>query len=231
MNENATQSGDWDFIVAPAGATVNVMNTHKTGMRTVLAAAAVGALVLGSAGGVVADPGKAKGPKAKSGYVKVTKVDIRKHKKINLDDVYGDLKLRVKVRDTTGVTPDAATDPGVTLALFESKRSMAPIAGIDSVVAKYDGMASKGKKSKKWITYKFTVAKDLLAPVESAIDAGTDGFKGYLCISDIETDATEQNRQTMRRLNTDPDKKTLRECVKVYDMTDADESVPVTPES
>ena len=65
-------------------------------MRSALATLAAGALVLGSAGAATAKPDKAKGPK--DGYVKVTKVDIKRHKKINLDDVYGDLKLRVKVR-------------------------------------------------------------------------------------------------------------------------------------
>ena len=53
------------------------MNT-KTALRSALAAVAAGALVLGSAGAATAKPDKAKGPK--DGYVKITKVDIKRHK-------------------------------------------------------------------------------------------------------------------------------------------------------
>ena len=66
------------------------MNTTKTGMRTVLAAAAAGALILGSAGGSVAAPDKAKGPKSSASAETTTKlqnVNIKGHKKIDLADV------------------------------------------------------------------------------------------------------------------------------------------------
>ena len=75
-------------------------------MRAVLAAAAAGALVLGSAGGAIAEPGKAKGPQASASETTMAKlqtVNIKRHKKIDLAKVDGDmvtLNLRAKVRYT-----------------------------------------------------------------------------------------------------------------------------------
>jgi hypothetical protein len=192
------------------------MNITTTGTRTVLAAAAAGALILGSAGGSVAAPDKAQGPKdPKPGFVKITKVDIHKHKKINLDEPYGDLMLRVKVRDTTGTeNPDPYVE-GVTLALFASKKAEEPIAETGTVDASENGMKERGKK-KKWYTYKFVASGSDIGGL--TLPEGMD--KAFLCISAVTTDVDMMSRQTKQRLSDDGVKKTVRECVKVYDMPD-----------
>lgn len=184
------------------------MEINTRGTRTILATVAAGTLVLGTAGAVSA-AGSPQGPK--DGNVKVTKVDIKRHKKINLTDPYGDLKLRVKVRDTAMAADGEVT--GLSVALFTSKRAADAMVEGTEIAAAADGMRAKGK----WTTYKFTVAKDALAGLDEAVDAP---FKGYLCISGIETDIEKFSRQTARRLDDVESTRTLRECVKVVDRTD-----------
>ena len=94
------------------------MNTNRTGMRTVLAAAAAGALIMGSAAGAMAGPG-AKGPRPRRNV----KCDIHRHSPINFWDISGTptdsvrtLKLRATVKDTKDVLvspADVDADPTV----------------------------------------------------------------------------------------------------------------------
>ena len=80
------------------------MNTTKQGMRSLLAVAASGALILGSAAGTMAAPhgGKSAEAKAKNSYVQLRSVDIHQHNPINVFSTATtrDLKLRAAVRDT-----------------------------------------------------------------------------------------------------------------------------------
>ena len=58
------------------------MNTNRTGMRTVLAAAAAGALIMGSAAGAMAAPASDK--PAPQATVKLQSVSINGHSPINV---------------------------------------------------------------------------------------------------------------------------------------------------
>src|SRR5512141_3126031 len=96
--------------------------TECTGMRMIVATAAAGALIVGSAVGAVAAPGKGK-PAKKTGNIQISKVDIKRHSPINVDSVATarNLKLSVTLRDTD---PSASvTNVTVTLAQFDNKSS------------------------------------------------------------------------------------------------------------
>ncbi len=85
-------------------------------MRTVLAAAAAGALVLGSAGGATAHPhksDKAKGPKASASEptTKLQNVNIKRHKKIDLADVTVESKLNLRAKVHNSKKVKAADAP------------------------------------------------------------------------------------------------------------------------
>ena len=82
-------------------------------MRTVLAAAAAGALILGSAAGAIATPNGHHGKHDAIGhapYMQLTRVDIHRHSPINVNTAAKprDLKVRATVRDTDKVNDPAS---------------------------------------------------------------------------------------------------------------------------
>ena len=209
-------------------------------MRTVLAAAAAGALVLGSAGGAIADPGKAKGPKASASaeMTKLQNVNIKRHKKIDLADVKAEnvtFNLRAKVRymKKTEMT-DTLSSFGVDLAFFDKKVNRAN-TGEDVVKAASGDVRLKTTKTTKNKFYAGSTAEISMEALETAVVDGAG--KAYLCISgvtvpeDFKFDKFSQ--QTRMRLgenaNGDTLKKTVRDCVKIVNSaTDSTSDVETT---
>ena len=203
------------------------MTTLKTGMRTILAATAAGALVLGSAGAATAHPhrDKAKGPKATvvapaDMKTKLTKVDIKRHKKIDVAKVDDStaLKLRAKVRYSGKVTDNAASVQvvPVTLAVYDKKVNGEMVDGTQSAPTE---LAIKDRKKAKKTHRYYGSAKvtEVWSPEQLGALAAylqTNG-KAYICISGVDGEFDKYSKQTRKRLDMNV-KKTVRECVKVY---------------
>jgi hypothetical protein len=157
------------------------MNT-STSMRTILAAAAAGALVLGSAAGVAsAKPSTPKGPKA--GYLQVTKVDFHRHSPANVfaNATTRDLQLRATVRDTARAEGADPTSVTVTVAQYTKKRGDLVSTGFTTDVT-LD--LNKPKKNEK--TYKGAVpGSEIRAWFTTAPNALPVGATAYVCIKDI----------------------------------------------
>jgi len=191
-------------------------------MRTVLAAAAAGALIIGSAAGAMADENPAPAV-APAPVVKIQKVDIHRHSPINVDKARN-LKVRMTVR-TPGKAP-VITAASVTLAQFTKKvggvltpaSTIAPIVLTDfKITPNADGTvySLKGAIPAKKLTDLGTVAAG--APLGTLPQLG-EGKSALLCISAADTTpaATVWSKQTMKRLGDASVKKVVRECVKIY---------------
>ena len=230
--------GDWDFIVVLAARILIGMNTHKTGMRTVLAAAAAGALVLGSAGGAIAEPGKAKGPQASASaeMTKLQNVNIKRHKKIDLADVTetSALNLRAKVRYSEKVMWDAASvqELGMTLAVYTKKVNgemvvvdeLDPLSPLTTESSPATPVMIKEKKKERKNHY--YAGSAVISEVWNADQLGVladevaDNGKAYICISSVTGEFSKFSQQTRMLLGVKadqetPTKKTVRDCVKV----------------
>jgi hypothetical protein len=166
------------------------MNTNRTGMRTFLAAAAAGALIMGSAAGAMATP-KDK-PADKPGYVQLTKVDFHRHSPVNVytnladptkSAVTRDLVLRATVRDTAKATGADPTSVKVTVAQYTKKHGDFVLGGFTKEVT-LD--LNKTKKNEK--TYKGTV---LGTDLKTAFASLLAGGMAYVCIDNAVVSAPE----------------------------------------
>ena len=179
------------------------MNTTKHGVRGLLASAAAGALLLGSAGIAAADTALVATSPAP--VVKVQKVDIHRHSPVNLDR-NGKIKLRLTVRATDPASVTAAT---VTLGQYLNRFQVAP-NGTFTTTATLTSRVVKGHE----VRLKGVVEASSLAGL-----ALQDGQSATLCVSDVVTTPTAANAwswQTQKRLAMTGVKKPVRECVKIY---------------
>jgi hypothetical protein len=187
-------------------------------MRTVLAAAAAGALIIGSAAGAIADETPAPAPV--SPVVKIQKVDIHRHSPINVDKAR-DLKVRMTIRtpDKTPIT--AAT---ITLAEYAKKSAKDPVAGstvapspIPVEISPISGNADGTVVYISGVVKADTLKALGVDPDGAAVAPLAEGKTALLCISTASTvtAANAWSTQTMKRLGMDA-KKPVRECVKVY---------------
>jgi hypothetical protein len=194
-------------------------------MRTVLAAAAAGALVLGSAGGAIADPGKAKGPKASASETTMTKlqtVNIKRHKKIDLADLPESINLRAKVRYSKKVAAgDALQTVGLQLAVYDKKVGGTMVGGSESTASDL-ALKAKSKDRKNQFYAGSAVIADVWLPGQLAVLAGevAENGKAYICISGVTGEFNKYSQQTRKRLGMKADgsditMKTVRDCVKV----------------
>jgi hypothetical protein len=196
------------------------MNT--TLLRSTLAAATAGALVLGSAAGAVAAPGKGKGPKTPK--PSLTVVNIKGHAPLNVfdivDDANGvslrDLKLRATVRDKAKTSVDPAQDTvTITLDAYSKKVSGTELDGFDPITVTLARKNTKSKVNKRYqATHVFTTDE---AAALAAVQAANP--KAYLCISDADAvgyDAESQSKQTRKRLGKRG--KAVRDCVKIINV-------------
>lgn len=204
------------------------MNTTKNGMRVLLASAAAGALVLGSAAGAATAKGKPETAPAPQTTVKLQSVSIKGHAPLDLgtaDLSTAAINLRATVRDPKRVvvtSGDAAAKVEVGLAIFtrktgDPKKYMVP--GTETIVPGTMLLvtdASKASKNKKYtgaakLTAVWTV--DQLAAVDKIVNPGT---KAYACIwtaDVVGVDNEKKSTKVKKRLST------VRDCVKVVDST------------
>jgi predicted secreted protein len=186
------------------------MNTTKHGMRTVLAATAAGALVLGSAAGV------ATAKPAKTAPVPTIKtISIKGHAPIDLATVTAEtkIKLRASVRDGSKT---ATTEKVVmTLGVYTKKvrgqvvPGSIPSASVNLVstsTTKTKRFAGDAVLATIWDANAVNTLKTALKP----------GDRAYICIAsaDLQPSTTEQQSKIVKkRLST------VRDCVKVIDTT------------
>ncbi len=202
-------------------------------MRTVLAAAAAGALILGSAGGVVADPGKAQGPKkstsaSEPAMTKLQTVRIKGHKKIDLADenaLQTQLKLRAKVRYSKKVSgTDALQSFEIKLGVFDKKVNGEFLKGSDSGLPEQATveLKAKSKERKNQFYAGSAVIADVWTPEQiNALAAAVEANgKAYICTYSVPETFDKYSKQTRKRLGVNASgegisRKTVRDCVKV----------------
>ena len=206
-----------------------------------LAAAAAGALILGSAGGVVATPDKAKGPKtsASEPTTKLQTVRIKGHKKIDLADenaLQTQLKLRAKVRYSKKVkAEDALESFEIKLGVFDKKVKGEFLEGSDSGLPEQATVELKAKSKER--KNQFYAGDAVIANVwtagqlEALGSAVSTNGKAYICTYTVDTELFGAfSKQTRKRLGVNADGvgisgKTVRDCVKVVNSsTDSTDS-------
>ena len=192
------------------------MNT-STSMRTILAAAAAGALVLGSTAGVAtAKPSKpAPAPKIQS-------VSIHDHSPINVFSVDSarEIQVRATVRYTKGQVPVAAPVSTVTLAAYAKKVQAPAVAPLTAAfTAENLPYYSNTKKDLRLRTVGYKLDQAEVDALKVAlVAAAPTKSKVYLCISDVfVTGVTEQSKKVDKRLG-DAKGKAVRDCVKVINV-------------
>jgi hypothetical protein len=200
------------------------MNTHTFGMRTVVAAAAAGALVLGSAG-VATAKGKPDTAPTPQSTVKLQSVSIKGHSPIDLQTVdlaTAAINLRATVRDPKGVvkTGEGAATVAVSLAIFTRKTGdpkKFKVEGTDTILPAELTItdSSKGSKNKRYVgsaTLNKVWNGKQLAIVDGLVNPG--GTKYYACISDADIVGFEgeaRSTKVKKRLST------VRDCVRIVD--------------
>jgi hypothetical protein len=187
-------------------------------MRTVLAAAAAGALLLGSAGGAMAAPKDKPAP-----MPKIQSVSIHGHSPVNVFSVESarEIKLRATLRYASGKTPDKGTPAAtqVWLDTFTKKVAGTPITTPDTptiIVNPLDWSRQNKKDVRYAKTYKLTAEQ--VASLQAAVaEASKTQTKVYLCISNVAAEGvTDASSKVMKRLG---DKgKPVRDCVKVINV-------------
>jgi hypothetical protein len=193
-------------------------------MRTVLAAAAAGALIMGSAAGAIADDATTTTPTvAPAPVVKIQTVDIHRHSPINVDKARS-LKVRMTVRTSPSETP-LVTSASVTLHQYTKKvggKLTEPTSIVEIPVTLMPTATTVGKDGTV-ISLKGEVAKEVLAGLGTAtapaLPAIAEGKSALLCITTATTAPTQESawsKQTMKRLAAKDVKKPVRECVKVF---------------
>ena len=231
-----------DFCSFPMFDARTIVDMNTT-MRTILSAAAAGALVIGTASGSFAAPDKAKGPKAK---LQLASVSIHGHSPINFWDVSADptkntvrtLKLRATVVDKKDVLvspADVAIDATkvaatvlVDVSEFTKKGRKAVVPGAVTLTDVSLAMTREKRKSKNFrAEYTFTPQqqadiKAYLAAKAAAVAPGTKVPKTYICIADAdvvgaaEGTTVTNSQQTKKRLGTSKGK-AVRDCVQLID--------------
>lgn len=200
------------------------MNTTSA-LRSALAAVAAGALVLGSAGAATAHPKspKAKGPKPAATAeavpsAKLAKVDIKRHKKIDLADVTATtaINLRAMVRYSAKVEQASALPSfGVVLAVYDKKVNGTRVGGSESTPALVELKARTKAKKNQFYKGSAVITEVWTTPQIAALAAAVKANgKAYICIDSVDADFEKYSKQTRKRLNIDV-KKPVRDCVKV----------------
>jgi hypothetical protein len=194
------------------------MTTTKTGMRTVVAAAAAGALILGSASGAIAAP-----KNKPASEPRVQSVSIHGHSPVNVWSVDSarEIKLRATVRYAKGKTPakGSAPDTQVWLDTFTKKVAGAPITTPSNPFIRVQPLdwSRQNKKDVRYTkTYKLTAPE--VASLKAAVaEATKTRTKVYLCISNIAVaDVSDMSNKVEKRLGKKG--KAVRDCVKVIDV-------------
>jgi hypothetical protein len=187
-------------------------------MRTVLAAAAAGALIMGSAAGAMAAPKEKPAPTPK-----IQSVSIHGHSPINVFNVDSarEIKLRATLRYTRGKTPVKELAPAtqVWLDTFTKKVAGTPITTPDTptiIVNPLDWSWQNKKDVRYTETYKLTVEQ--VASLQVAVaEAAKTQAKVYLCISNVAAEGvTSKSTKVMKRLGEKG--KPVRDCVKVINV-------------
>jgi hypothetical protein len=189
------------------------MNSTKTGMRTVLAAAAAGALLLGSAGGAMAHPTKSDKTHGPAGYIQLRMADVHNgFINVNPNAKHRDLKVKANVRDTDKINnPDGVK---LTLAQFDMKGGTAVV---DPMVAnQVIELTTKSKAGKKSLNYRGVLKGDDL--VKALTDGATlkllPGQTILLCLAEAEVTAPVEVKAPKRQVT----KKLGRDCVRVVNV-------------
>ena len=172
---------------------------------------------------MVADPGKAQGPKksaseTKAATTKLQTVRIKGHKKIDLAkvDATTALKLRAKVRYSKKVEAKDAVQPiGMTLAVYDRKFAKEMVGGSKSAAADLALKGRNGAKKNQFYAGSAVISQVWTpAQVEVlAAEVAKDG-KAYICISGVTEEFDKYSKQTRKRLDMDV-RKPVRDCVKV----------------
>lgn len=202
------------------------MKRHTSATRTLLVAAAAGALVAGSAGGAVAQPAKAGGSKADQPVAAETKlrhVNIKRHRTLDLAkaDATTALKLRASVRNSSRVSASEALPSfGISLGVFDKKVNGTLVEGtVASDPATVSLKERKRKRSLQRYSGDAVLASvwspQALADLAESLEPGD---KAYICIDDVTEDFDGYSRQARKRLDIDV-KRPVRDCVKVIDST------------
>jgi hypothetical protein len=186
-------------------------------MRTVLAAAAAGALLLGSAGGAMATAKDKPAPAPK-----VQSVSIHGHSPVNVFSVDSarEITLRATLRYASGKTPEKGKAPAteVWLDTFSKKVAGTPILTPDTPTIKEPLVwAWQNKKDVRYTTA-FKLTADEVTSLQAAVaEATKTQTKVYLCISDVAAaDVTDMSTKVMKRLGEKG--KAVRDCVRVINM-------------
>jgi hypothetical protein len=198
------------------------MNTTGKGMRTLLVAAATGALVLGSVAGATAAPGTKPNDKP---VLQV--VNIAGHSPLNVFDVsiadgttmsVRPLTLRATIR-YRAMTPPLPTI-SVTLDAYSTKvwgKDLTPSGSITKVTL-LPKLTGSSVNTYYQATHSFTVAE-----AEAMKAALATSKKAYLCISTADVtgytypNGWDWSTQTRKRLNMG-NVKPVRECVKIINI-------------
>lgn len=212
-------SGDSPFEPAEASRTLMDMNTMKSAMRTVLAATAAGALVLGSAGGAIAHPTK----KSTPAEPKLQSVSIKGHSPVNVFSITSDrtITVRATVRYAKA-TPEVMPTGTVTLAAYTKKVNGDPITLATDALEPITADLASSSKTKRDVRLKAEIAllETQVGALQAAVAANT---KVYLCIAaaSVTESAAEdapsidgKSTKVKKRLGL-KGKKPVRDCVKV----------------
>jgi hypothetical protein len=184
-------------------------------MRTVLAAAAAGALVLGSASGAAVAKGKPETKPAPKSTVTLQSVSIKNHKPIDLAKVTDKsaIKLRAKV---LGKKQEGAT-VAVTLGVYEKRVGGTLVTDSKSTSTSLAMRNTKPKQVSFFagdavITQVWT--DDQIAALAGAVKANG---KAFICIASADLTTVDNERMSMsvkKRLGLAKGK-AVRDCVKV----------------
>lgn len=207
------------------------MNTTKYGMRALLASAAAGALVLGSAAGVATAKGKPDSAPAPQSTVKLQSVSIKGHSTIDVGvKPAATVNVRTTIWDPKNVLQDKATVV-LTLAAYTKKVNGQLVEAIKPIEVP---ALTAGKMTKKTDRYvgSVTLSDDTIGQLQSFL--GKDQ-KTYLCISTATVDPAvgKYSVKVQKRLGVKGPQadaklvKPVRDCVKVVDSTI--DPAPVAP--
>ena len=185
--------------------------------RSLLAGAAAGALVLGSAAGVAAAKPSPRHPAKPAPQTSVTlkTVSIKGHAPIDLAKAApgAAIKLRATVRDAAKKVPTTET-VDVTLAVYTKKVRGTKVAGTDSTMVKLalrPASANHRTRSYAGNAVLNTVwTADQLTSLKAALKPGD---RAYACIATADLTKVDEKQSTIvkKRLST------VRDCVKVID--------------
>lgn len=201
------------------------MNTDKTGMRTVLAAAAAGALIMGSAAGAMAT-GKPDSKPAPQTTVKLQSVSIKGHKTIDVVTTNPATLLAINVRATVWDPKDVAKSTETvtfTLAAYTKKVNGEEVKDVTPFESAALIVSRPTKKSDRFAG-SVALSATTIAQLQTYL---TKDAKTYLCVSDatVTPEVAKYSMQVQKRLGvkgpaTDAKvKTTVRDCVKVIDST------------